>query len=402
MKIKHRLIPGMKESKLEEGIAYSSLIRGGLDFRLSLSPETIDLYQKRGETWAWEDLHSRAPDFRISRELRELEDVLNARGCLLKELPGTEIFFQEKSLAQKSGRNWSGFSRDLVIVPDRNLGWWLEVPGAAASLWAPQASVLTALVEAPELPPEIGGWLAGRGFGGVPDLPEVTSFDWIWWESVRFLDRLGPVSRKGENLLGVMKHVDPKGPSRKSVRGHANCQLVSKSQLITLAASVFQETGSVDSGWYGEVSRVRGPSAGGAFEIELWALVDRCEGLPAGLYRFDGKTKSFHRYEDNGFGKIWLERAGLAWGKEFGVPQVTLALAADLRKLPRKYLRLAIQISLLNAGVRLSELLAVAEGMSLSSCALGGGALRELGQILDVHPLVYGPLCELAIGGSDE
>ncbi len=116
------------------------------------------------------------------------------------------------------------------------------------------------------------------------------------------------------------------------------------------------------------------PSAGGLYEIDLYAAVQSCEGLPPGLYRYDpaGHRLLIVGAEASHTAALLADAArGAALPPE--TLQVLLILAARVPRVAWKYNSMAYAAVLKNAGVLLQTLYLAATAMGLAPCAIGSG-----------------------------
>ena len=116
------------------------------------------------------------------------------------------------------------------------------------------------------------------------------------------------------------------------------------------------------------------PDAGGLYELELYAAVNACEGLPAGLYHYD---PLYHRLE-----RVcgWTEDvAHLMRDTSYGTGntsenlQVLLIIATRLPRVGWKYASIAYALTLKHVGVLYQTMYLVATAMNLAPCAIGCG-----------------------------
>jgi SagB-type dehydrogenase family enzyme len=121
-----------------------------------------------------------------------------------------------------------------------------------------------------------------------------------------------------------------------------------------------------------EVSDRPYPGGGAIYELEIYPVVHRCEGLDAGLYHYDPKDHRLERL--SGFtpeAKALTEAAGTM--AEAPAPDVLLVLAARFQRVTWKYRSMAYAGILKNVGALYQTMYLVATAMGLSACALGGG-----------------------------
>ncbi|MDI1480108.1 SagB family peptide dehydrogenase [Polyangium sp. y55x31] len=114
------------------------------------------------------------------------------------------------------------------------------------------------------------------------------------------------------------------------------------------------------------------PSGGKCYEIELYPIVRRCEGLPGGMYHYDPLHHRLSRVrERDGYVEALLRYASVAAPN--GDPQVLIALAARFQRVSWKYDAIAYATTLKHVGVLYQTMYLVATAMGLSPCALGSG-----------------------------
>jgi SagB-type dehydrogenase family enzyme len=116
------------------------------------------------------------------------------------------------------------------------------------------------------------------------------------------------------------------------------------------------------------------PGGGSLYELEVYAVVNICQGLRSGLYHYDplrhrlgclaGRTAAVERL---------LSTAALSAGVPPDRPQVLLILAARLPRIAWKYTGLAYALVLKDVGVVFQTMYLAATAMGLAPCAIGAG-----------------------------
>jgi SagB-type dehydrogenase family enzyme len=114
------------------------------------------------------------------------------------------------------------------------------------------------------------------------------------------------------------------------------------------------------------------PGGGALYELEIYPVVGRCEGLAEGLYHYDPQG---HRLERLSGGtpesRALIEAAGAMAGA--APPDLLLVLSARFRRVTWKYRSMAYAGILKNVGALYQTMYLVATAMGLAACALGGG-----------------------------
>ena len=115
------------------------------------------------------------------------------------------------------------------------------------------------------------------------------------------------------------------------------------------------------------------PSAGGCYELELYSVVQRCEGVDAGLYHYRPRSHRLRRVaEPNEDVTDLLAQARIATGG-VAAPQILIVYAGSMERLTAKYQGVPYALALKDAGVLQQTMCLTATAMGLAGCPLGGG-----------------------------
>lgn len=160
--------------------------------------------------------------------------------------------------------------------------------------------------------------------------------------------------------------------SRRTIRHHGEAPLTDR-QLGELLYRVARTRGVRETPW-GEVSERPYPAGGGAHELELYPLIQRCRGLEPGLYHYAGAEHQLVRLsEPNVHTEELLSQAVRATTLDWQ-PQVLIVIAARFQRVAWTYQSIAYALTLKHVGVLVQTLYLVATAMGLAPCALGGGS----------------------------
>jgi SagB-type dehydrogenase family enzyme len=122
-----------------------------------------------------------------------------------------------------------------------------------------------------------------------------------------------------------------------------------------------------------EIARRPYPSGGALYELELYPVVNSCEGIASGLYHYDPLAHQLYRISDRTETvEALLTDARQAMGRQ-GMPQVLIVIAARFQRLAWKYESMAYALMLKHVGVLYQTMYLVATAMELAPCGLGGG-----------------------------
>ena len=148
-----------------------------------------------------------------------------------------------------------------------------------------------------------------------------------------------------------------------------------------------------------EISRRPYPNGGASYELEIYPVVDRCDGLESGLYHYDpaehaltrisGRTPEIERFVAD----AKVATAGMA------DPQIVLALAARFARVMWKYKAISYGVILRNTGALYQTLYLAATELGLSPCGLGCGDSELFARVTGLDPVVEGTVGDFILGG---
>jgi SagB-type dehydrogenase family enzyme len=182
-------------------------------------------------------------------------------------------------------------------------------------------------------------------------------------------------------------------------------------QPITLAelSQYLDSAARVQSKWNGRLDLGNGgpmvayttrpyPSAGSAYELELYLSVANCEGLARGFYHYDADR---HALAPIAVDPHQLE--ALLTGAQFamdapGVPQILITISARFNRISWKYSSIAYSLVLKDVGVLIQTLYLTATAMGLGGCAIGISNIDLFAKMTGIDFHVEGPVGQFAIG----
>jgi SagB-type dehydrogenase family enzyme len=140
------------------------------------------------------------------------------------------------------------------------------------------------------------------------------------------------------------------------------------------------------------------PSAGAAYELELYLAVNLCEGLARGFYHYDSGA--------HGLAPIAVaanEFEALLAGAEYAMgapaaPQILITIAARFGRVSWKYSSIAYALVLKDVGVLTQTLYLMASDMELGGCAIGIANIDLFAKMTGIEFHVEGPVGQFAIG----
>jgi SagB-type dehydrogenase family enzyme len=144
------------------------------------------------------------------------------------------------------------------------------------------------------------------------------------------------------------------------------------------------------------------PSAGSAYELELYLAVNSCDGLARGYYHYDADRHVLVPIEAR-----MQELEALFSAASFAMdapasPQVLITIAARFNRIAWKYSAIAYSLILKDVGVLLQTLYLTATDMGLGGCAIGTSNVDLFARITGQSFHVEGPVGQFALGRGAE
>jgi SagB-type dehydrogenase family enzyme len=140
------------------------------------------------------------------------------------------------------------------------------------------------------------------------------------------------------------------------------------------------------------------PSAGAAYELELYLAVDKCEGLARGLYHYDAGGHALVQINvtSNELRALLME-AESAMGAT-AAPQVLIIVTARFGRISWKYSSIAYSLILKDVGVLIQTFYLMATDIGLGGCAIGSVNIELFSKMTGMEFHVEGPVGQFAIG----
>ncbi|WP_407174212.1 SagB family peptide dehydrogenase [Bradyrhizobium sp. STM 3562] len=140
------------------------------------------------------------------------------------------------------------------------------------------------------------------------------------------------------------------------------------------------------------------PSAGSAYELELYLAVANCAGLSRGFYHYDA---SAHALVEIGAAATELE--AMLGAAQFAMdaatlPQVLITIAARFGRLSWKYSAIAYSLILKDVGAMVQTFYLTATDMGLGGCAIGTGNIELFARMTGLPFHAEGPVGQFALG----
>ena len=148
-----------------------------------------------------------------------------------------------------------------------------------------------------------------------------------------------------------------------------------------------------------EVTRRPYPNGGASYELEIYPVVDRCDGLASGLYHYDAASHELVRISDRTRDvEQFFTEAAAATGHQ-AEPQIVLVITARFARVTWKYRSIAYATILRNTGVLYQTLYLAATELGLSPCGLGSGDAALFARATGLDPTIEGTVGDVILGG---
>ncbi len=140
------------------------------------------------------------------------------------------------------------------------------------------------------------------------------------------------------------------------------------------------------------------PSAGAAYELELYLTVNLCEGFARGFYHYDAGAHALAPIDvPTNELEALLAEANDAMGAP-AAPQILITIAARFGRISWKYSSIAYALILKDVGVLTQTFYLMATDMGLGGCAIGITNIDLFARMTGVEFHVEGPVGQFAIG----
>ncbi len=140
------------------------------------------------------------------------------------------------------------------------------------------------------------------------------------------------------------------------------------------------------------------PSAGSAYELELYLAAVNCEGLPRGFYHYDAGGHGLVSIAVTDRHLEALTEAAAFAMDSSGPPQVLITVAARFGRISWKYSAIAYSLVLKDVGALIQTFYLMATEMGLGGCAVGTTNIEQFAQMTGLPFHVESPVGQFALG----
>ena len=140
------------------------------------------------------------------------------------------------------------------------------------------------------------------------------------------------------------------------------------------------------------------PSAGSAYELELYLTVANCDGLARGLYHYDAGSHTLVAISASPQ-QLQAHLAAAQFAMDApGQPQILITIAARFGRVSWKYSSIAYSLILKDVGSLIQTLYLAATDMGLGGCAIGSTNIDLFAKMTELEFHIEGPVGQFALG----
>jgi len=140
------------------------------------------------------------------------------------------------------------------------------------------------------------------------------------------------------------------------------------------------------------------PSAGSAYELELYLTVANCDGLARGLYHYDAGSHALVAISASPQ-QLQAHLAAAQFAMDApGQPQILITIAARFGRISWKYSSIAYSLILKDVGSLIQTLYLTATDMGLGGCAIGSTNIDLFAKMTELEFHIEGPVGQFALG----
>jgi SagB-type dehydrogenase family enzyme len=150
-----------------------------------------------------------------------------------------------------------------------------------------------------------------------------------------------------------------------------------------------------------EVSNRPYPGGGADYELEIYPIVHRVDGLERGLYHYDPLEHLLTRMRDWDPAVEAHARGAARKAPPGDLPDVLIAVTARFGRLTYKYRSICYAIALKDVGVLYQTIYLAATCMGLAPCGLGGGDSDAFADVAGLSPVAEPQIGEMMLNTRD-
>jgi SagB-type dehydrogenase family enzyme len=150
-----------------------------------------------------------------------------------------------------------------------------------------------------------------------------------------------------------------------------------------------------------EVSNRPYPGGGADYELEIYPVVHRVDGVEPGIYHYDPLGHALHPVAGAGPQQIALLREAAQKARLQALPDVLLCMTARFQRLTYKYSSIAYAVMLKDLGALYQTFYLAATAMDLAPCAIGSGDADRFAKATGFSELIEPSVGEFMLSAPD-
>jgi SagB-type dehydrogenase family enzyme len=151
-----------------------------------------------------------------------------------------------------------------------------------------------------------------------------------------------------------------------------------------------------------ELSRRPYPGGGAIYELELYLVIYKCQGLEKGIYHYHPREHALYQLEAEQKNIDALLRDSMHSSGKENYPQVFFIITSRFQRMSWKYRSMAYAATLKTTGVLLQTMYLVATAMDLAPCAIGGGNSDLFSETIGTNYLEETSVGEFMLGSREQ
>ena len=140
------------------------------------------------------------------------------------------------------------------------------------------------------------------------------------------------------------------------------------------------------------------PCASGAYELELYLTVGRCQGLDRAIYHYDSLGHGLRKVSDRADQVDALLGDAASAMEETDPPQILITIVGRFPRITWTYSSIAYSLILKDVGVLYQTMYLVATAMGLAPCSLGAGDVALFGDAAGLDYFAQSSVGEFVLG----
>lgn len=185
---------------------------------------------------------------------------------------------------------------------------------------------------------------------------------------------------------------------RSSIRNHAE-KIITAEQLGHFLYRTARINRTRDEHGYTLIQKPY-PSGGGLYELEVYTVVNKCEGIEKGLYYYDPKNHQLCLLKQEDANVDLMVSLAKQTVDSESEPHIVLLITSRFQRLSHKYRAVTYSLILKHVGVLYQTMYLVAKSMGLAPCGMGGSESDLFASATGIDYLEESQVGEFTLGNA--